>query len=257
MSILNFTKRIDIPRDVVDVLVEHSGTDQRELKVMLDLQKVDVPVNAHVLIEAHYRGLHKRFRYGEAGKVQLPHDRRISEFPIDTPAVDITVVDPADHRVLAARRNLRPSLKTKKRRELLSVFTTDLGQTLWRLRKPFEQSGPVLEITDRFPGLETTATFHAFVLPEVFRSILQRILLDPHYDEDDEGAESWQRDWIGFATKFTGDKPPKPDGEDRESWLGVEEEEVHEWIDGAVRAFADNSKNRLLERYQKERGGGG
>ena len=247
MPALNFTKRIDIPRRAVDLLVEHAGTERRELTVKLDFGEVDVPADALVLVEAQYRGLHKRFEYGVAGDPKAPRDRGIGDFPTDAPIVNITVVDPMDRRILAVRRNLRPSNVG----ELLPVVTTDLGQALWHLRiNP--TSGPTLEVTDRIPGIETTKTLHAFVLPEAFRSVLRSILLDPDYDGDDD--ESWQRAWITFAAEHAGDGPPEPGGVDRAEWLKVEEETVQDWIDGSIQVFA--AKHRLLDDYRDDTGGG-
>ena len=250
MSTLNFTQRIEIPRGAVEVMVEHAGTDRRELTVTIDFADVDVSADAPVFVEVQHRGRYKRFSYGVVGEVQAPKDRRIGEFATDAPTVTILVVDPTDYHVLAARHNLRPSRKDKNRTEILPVEMEDLGQTLWQLRQPFEPAGPILKITNQLPGLETNMTFRAFVLPEAFRSVLQTILLDPNFNEEDE---SWKRAWIEFATERADEQAPKPEGEDRRIWLADNDEAVHHWIDGAVQVFAD--EHRLLDRYQEESGG--
>ncbi len=246
MPSLNFTNRVDIPATAIDLLIEYAGTDRRQLTAQLEFDDLGLPAEALVLVEAQYRGIHKRFDYGVVENVQPPPDRGIAEFQTDSPTVSVTVVDPLDRRILAARRNLR---RSKSLGELLPVVTADLGQTLWRLN--FEEpSGPVLEVTDRIPGIETTKTFHAFVLPETFRSVLGTILLDPEYED---GDETWQRAWIDFGTRLTGDEPPGPAEEGRGEWLQAEETAVQEWIEGAVRSFAD--KHHLLDEYRRDTGG--
>lgn len=246
MPSLNFTRRVDIPVSAIDLLIEHAGTDRRQLTAKFDFDELGLPAEALVLVEAQYRGIHKRFDYGVVGNLQTPPDRGIAEFPTHSPTISVTVVDPLDRRILAARRNLR---RSKNRGELLPVVTADLGQTLWRLN--FEEpSGPVLEVTNRIAGIETTTTFHAFVLPAAFRSVLRTILLDPDYED---GDEAWQRAWVALGTQHAGDEPPDPAGENREIWLRAEETTVHKWIEGAVLSFAD--KHHLLDEYRRDTGG--
>jgi hypothetical protein len=239
---LNFTERTKIPRTAVRIALRRDSDGGLVFDPMLDLGSLDLPSDARVYIEAHYRTSYMRFDCGTAGDVTIPRDRRLAE--IDSSSVvrfRVKVVDQAGagRRILAAADDITVSLESHEggaRVALLPVNFRDLGDVPWRVE--LEGSGPVLELNNRIDGIERMARndprFFALVYPAAVRTILTEILFVERFEAGDDPDEWWNL-WLLWARDLAG----LPPGED---------EDRRAWVDDVVSAFC--ARHRAVDRMR-------
>lgn len=237
----NYTGRKRIKREHAQfTLLEGDGTPAT-FSATLELDGYGLPPTARVYVEAYRRTSWMRFEYGTVGSIAEPADRTLSRFP-DGVAVQFRLKVVGDRSdagvasVLALAAGIRPRVvraRAEQRESLLPVRHVDMPEQPWRLEFDEDQE-PVLlisrQLADDMHRLATSDEFVSLVLPEVFRSVLTRILLVERA-EDDESVEDWRLAWLNFASALPGiDRPPRGDSADAAG-------EKAEWIEEAVRAF--------------------
>jgi hypothetical protein len=245
----NYTNRVKLLQaDVRFTLATESET--ATFDAVLDLDSYDLPPDALVFVEAYRQTAWMRFEWGTVAKLQVPTDRRLTEFesPEDI-LFRVRVTSPGsdddDHGLLVAeadRIRLRGPEETEDTREpLLPVIPDDLGDELWRLDLAGEK--PRLLLNRNAGGdyrqIGRHPAFVALVYPAAMRVILWHILqTEDHHDFDD--PDNPHSRWLRFAVDVLGVGEP-PDEE-------ADVERVTDWIDAAVAAFA--AKHKLLDEFK-------
>jgi len=239
MGRLNFTGRRPIrPEDVKIHITEADGAVRFDAE--LDLGRYNLPAHARVFVEAYRQTMWQRFDFGTVGAPCKPDDRVLRDVRSpDGVKFRVKVVENAPAgasvrpaKILALADQIRPrNLKSRTAQSLLPVDTGDSKDQIWWVE--FGDDEPLLRISSTlvsdWRGFVTTPEFVTLALPEIFRSILTRILLiEEHVDRDD--AQDWRNRWLRFARESLG--MPEPPAADRKD---ISEQE--QWIDDAVEAF--------------------
>lgn len=246
----NYTGRRRIERSDVSVTLRAGNNDVPEFDLNLNLARLQLPGSAKIYVEAYYRTSWMRFSCGIAEKIEYPPDRRLTEIDRgSTVYFRVLVVDETGvhGRIVASVdgiRPLQPGEKEDKRRSLLPVNLTDLGQEVWRLR--FEPADPVLEVNNRIPEvqnrLQRDPVFLAMVYPAVIRQVLEHGIFVEGLDDDDE-AETWQARWVRFSRNLVPFEVPSLVQEEAEN----NRELILDWIDQVARAFC--AKFKVLDEF--------
>ena len=199
---------------------------------------------AHVRVEAWRSNASQRWNYGTVGQLTPPPDqeRRLTEVPTGARFRVFVVAADGSGKLLGHAPNLRPELPLNSR---LPLEESDaLGQEVWRVDFGEEGDTPVLLVNSSIPGISETVrndpTFRALVMPEVFRTILTRMVLIDRAPPDDD-QHSWA-DWFEIAHAYLPDaKLPYLDGQrDAEQ---SDDSAARNWIDQVVRAMAEKPIN--------------
>ena len=243
----NYTQRKRIEfRHLRIELVEPVGEGSHSFNLTLDLADLQLPQDAPLVAEASRRNSVMRFHWGTVGQPQAPPERELSDVPL-VPNFRVMALSPDDsHRILAMADRVKPTWKQAEAlgaSELICLAEKDLGQEVWQLDLGEGEDVPVLRVNSNIDGISRTVrqdpTFRSLVFPEVLRTILTNALLIQGANPGDE-AGYWHG-WFGFVSQFYGKECPgltevDPD-EDRQ------QEELREWINGAVTAFTDTRFN--------------
>lgn len=244
----NYTKRRRIPQERVEIELK-PGKDVASFDARINLADLELPGNAKVFVEAHYKSSYQRFDFGTVGSLVEPAKRTLDEVDRGNAVLFRVKVVDADEllgRIVAEVDDItaEDGGGGPGRYCILPVNFVDLGEEMWRLSLGGDR--PVLEV-NKIPGAEafvrSDAVFAALVYPEAVRQVLRHIVLGGDWDGTD-GLSGWREMWISFARTLTLDEPPGR----------VDEEEREEWIGGVVRAFCDRLKlkSRMLEARQQE-----
>lgn len=249
---LNFTGRKRISRDHVQVRLDESEGNGTAFTVVLDLSNYKLPRDARVFVEAYRQTTFARFAWGTVGNRQAPVERSLATFgTMNGVLFRVKVVDvqtqqaDALPRVLASIDRIQPlrsQENVKQVESLLPIVPADIRE-VWRVR--FDDGNePMLEINKSLVpnagDLSRSAAFLSLVLPEVFRSVLTRILLINEY-EDSEDSSSWESSWLRFATKSINTSQCPHLEKNNQNELS-NRAEIEEWIDSAVDQFTDQTK---------------
>ncbi len=232
MPRLNFTGRRRISQSHVQINVTGIGgieTFSAELK----LQSYRFPDNARVIIEAYRQLELVRFDFGTVSNTEPPSSCRLSEFGTLNGVrfrLKIVSADPPSGRLLGVADRIQPWDRHQEsipRVPLLAVRSQDLGREIWRLDFTDE---PLLLVNTRVASrkaLVQSGEFQSLVLPEILRSILNRIVLVDQVRAP-EDSDDWTSRWLRFALSLPGvsEMPEDPDTE-----LDLD------WIDSAVGSF--------------------
>lgn len=249
----NYTERKRIPRDQVSVSLK-PGPEAPTFDATINLAGLDLPADAKVYVEAHYKSSLQRFEFGTVASVTAPPDRTLDEVDRGNAILfRVKVVDVQETigRIVAEIDDVSSADgggAELGRYCILPVNFIDLGEQLWRLS--LDGSRPVLEV-NRFPGAETFVKndpiFTALVYPEAVRQVLRTILLGSDWEGID-GLSGWQETWVRFARALVPTDPPEADGDD-------DERARSEWVEDAVKAFCDKFKlkTRVIEARAQER----
>ncbi len=251
----NYTGRQRIKREHARfTLFEGNGTSAT-FSATLQLDEYDLPRTARVYVEAYRRTSWMRFEYGTVESITEPADRTLSRFP-DGVAVRFRLKVVGDRSdagvasVLALADRIRPRLvraRPEQQESLLPVRQVDMPEQPWRVEFEEDQE-PVLlisrELVDDMHRLATSDEFVSLVLPEVFRSVLTRILLVERA-EDEESVEDWRQAWLRFASGLPGvGQPPRGDPDETM-------DEREDWIEEAVRVFC--RRKNIARRFTHSR----
>lgn len=232
MPRLNFTGRRKISHSHVQISVTGIGGIEM-FSARIHLESYRFPSNARVVVEAFRQLELARFEFGTVGQIEPPANCRLSEFGSLAGVrfrLKVVSTDVPRGRLLGVADRILPHDSHREsmlRVPLLAVKSQDLGREIWRLDFSDE---PLLLVNTRAvhkKQLVQSAEFQSMVLPEILRSILNRIILVDQVRSGDE-ADDWTNRWLNFAVSLPG-VGPLPDDADVELDL--------DWIDVCVGSF--------------------
>lgn len=232
MPRLNFTGRRKISRSHVTIAVTGIGGIET-FTAELQLDRYGFPATAAVIVEAYRQLELLRFDFGTVGKLNPPASCRLSEFgTLNGLRFRVKVVSAGvpRGRLLAVADRINPRNQQQQslaRVPLLAVRSQDLGREVWRLDFSDE---PLLLVNPRVvpkKHLVESVEFQTLALPEILRSILNRILLVEKVRTADE-SDDWTSRWLRFAESMPGvGKVPECDSPEADV----------DWIDAAISSF--------------------
>lgn len=199
----------------------------------LQLARYRFPESAAVIIEAYRQLELVRFEFGTVGRLVPPADVRLSEFGTLSGLkfrIKVVSTDSPQGRLLGVADRISPRNEQQQslpRVPLLAVRAQDLGREVWRLDFSDE---PLLLVNPRViprKQLVESVEFQTLVLPEILRSILNRILLVERVRTPDD-SDDWTSRWLRFAESMPG-VGKVPEADDPEADL--------DWIDAAIGSF--------------------
>ena len=227
----NFTerKRIDQQRVAVKIEERDAGGTPAFI-VEMNLEGLELPPDADVIVEAYSGRAAMRFPWGKVGALAPPLDRRLTDMPVN-PSFRVKVVAPGGSGALLAMVNRVRPHREEHHGSLVWLKGEDLGKEVWRLQ--FAGTGaPTLLVNENIHGIGEAVlrdnAFRGLVMPEVLRSMLTRALIVDEYDPDDESGD-WN-ELMQFVRGFY-DEPfvSNRDGDEREARM--------DWVDAAAAAF--------------------
>lgn len=199
----------------------------------LRLERYRFPESAAVIVEAYRQLELVRFDFGTIGDPAPPANCRLSEFGTLTGLrfrVKVVSTEEPRGRLLAVADRINPRFPQQQslpRVPLLAVRAQDLGREVWRLDFSDE---PLLLVNSRVvpkKPLVESIEFQTLALPEILRSILNRILLVEKVRTMDD-SNDWTSRWLKFAESMPG-VGKAPETENPESDM--------DWIDAAISSF--------------------
>jgi hypothetical protein len=226
----------------------HVVKDAKPLKVRLEQtfsgKNVYSPGD-FVMLEAIRRTKLRRCALGTVGDLQQETIVDFPDFPDGKEVYyRLRIFDPATHVLKGLAKTLKDADKEQKPTDMepllpvaLSQPDDEIGNRFWKVRLN-QNSDPVLIISSKkFNSYEPvkSAEFKALVLPEVLRQVLTYAFI---HSAPTGGFPEWSEKWrtfVGVNLGVRGGPESVPDK--------VEEAfvtETSQWIDDAVRAFADH-----------------
>jgi len=230
---LNSTDRRRITRDRVNIVLDEPLAGFPSATAKINLDGLDLPEGARVVVEAYYRSSSMRFPCGTVAHIAPTAPMVLSEIDRGGAVQFRVLVIAADGsgRIIASAERVRPTKSDDgpDRQPLLPLRKTDLGKELWKIDID-PRGGPTLLINNRVPDLAarlpTWPLLQGLILPHAFRAVLQKL----GFAGEEEGDDPWGEDWRKFLRDL--DLPTEP--EDRD-----DEDAREEWVEAAVRAFCE------------------
>ena len=240
----NYTQRKRIESRHLNVqLLKPLDGGVHSFNLDLNLEDLQLPPDAPLVVEASRGSSMMRFRWGTVGCPEVPDNRELSEVGI-VPNFRVMALSPDDsRRILALADRVRPAWQPEDSpgpRELIYLSEEDLGQEIWKLDLGHEEDLPVLRVNSRIDGISRTVrqdpAFRSLVFPEVVRAVLTKALLIEGADPGDE--EGYLNGWLGFVSQFYSvECPGTSEFEPDETTNNLA---LQEWIEGALVAFTQN-----------------
>ncbi|MCA9033568.1 MAG: hypothetical protein KDA91_00500 [Planctomycetaceae bacterium] len=252
MPRLNFTGRRRISHSHVQISVTGIGGIET-FHARLELASYKFPPTARVVIEAYRQLELSRFEFGTVEQIDVPSNCRLSEFGSLSGLrfrVKIVSTDVPRGRLLGVADRIHPQDSHREsllRVPLLPVKSQDLGREVWRLDFSDE---PLLLVNSRLvsrKALVQTSEFQSMVLPEILRSILNRIVLVDQVRSGDDN-DDWSARWLNFAASLPGSGvlPEQADMELDHDWIDMAVGSFCRWR-GVDRQFVSFWQNRVTE----------
>lgn len=254
----NYTGRRRIRREDARVSMRSDDSGLPIFSANLSLDRYKLPGDARIFVEAYRLTSFMRFPWGTVKQPTPAEDRTLTEFGAgDGVLFRVKVVEPTDEvnrrpaRVLALADQLRPQRLEETLRQsfsLLEVVPCELNE-VWRIHFPEDGGEPVLLVNqclvERHHELVRSEQFVSLVLPQIVRTILTQIMVVEGVDPTEDG-DDWRSLWHRFARTLpgVGDSPRPANGEGSKP---ENADELEEWIDTAVAAFA--RKCRIDQRF--------
>ncbi len=204
--------------------------------------------NDIVMLEAIRRTKLRRFPLGTVGALQK---NTIAEFPDFPDGKEVyyrlRIVDPVTHKLKGLAKTLKDADKEQKPSDLepllpvaLSQPNDGLGNRFWMVRCDGESPELIIS-SKKFDSYEPvkSSEFRALVLPEVLREVLIYAFIHSASSSGrfpPEWAEKWET-FVAVNLGVGGGPEPPPNGLD-DNYI----QKTLQWIDDAVRKFADNSR---------------
>jgi hypothetical protein len=233
---INSTGRKRIERERAEIRLDPAQPlEPLSAHAAIDLEGLDFPDDAVVILEAYQRSAGMRFGCGTVGALRIPSVLRLDE--IDRGAgvlFRLKVIDGGGRtgKILGSAERLRPASNenVEGKRSIFPIREDELHDDIWRVT--VDESGPWLWLNYRIPGFKhrilENPLLQGVMLPAAFRIVLEHLVNDPVPDDDD--PNDWRGLWLRFLREaFAID--------DDLSELATDEEERRAWIESAVQTF--------------------
>ena len=241
ISRINRTGRKRIHRRDVDLSLRVAeGNEAPIFDLMLRLADYGFPAEARVRVEAARGNASQRWDYGTVWQRRTPPDeeRRLTDVPKTASFRVFVVAADGSGKLLGHVPNLKPVLPLDSRLPLEE--SDELGEEVWRVEFDGDNGNPVLKVNANIPGISESVrrdpAFRSLVMPEVFRTILTRMVLIDRAPPDDPDDERWAH-WFEIARAYLPDREPPYLGGPRDA--DRDDGEAREWIDAVVGAMAE------------------
>lgn len=221
-------------RDIALQLREAERQEAPIFDLDLRLDDYDFPPEARVRVEAWRGNASQRWDFGTVGRLAPPpeSDRRLTDLPAGVRFRVFVVAADESGKLLGHAPAIRPKLPLN---SLLPLEEADLGAEVWRVQFDGEDANPVLLVNGNIPGISEAVrhdpTFRSLVIPEVFRTILTRMVLIDRPDWNDPDGP-WE-DWFKTACAYLPNvEPVQLPADGRLESAKVED--ANRWIDAVV-----------------------
>lgn len=244
---INFTNRKKINKSNIEIKINRNNDNEIESfesTVLIDKEKYkDESV---VYLEAYHRTDFRRYKLGPVKNIRNLEDESFKDFLFPENKLFRVKVINKDGLITGMANEIHPIDKGKpeymKRSILPVLFEEDLGMKIWELR--YEARGPELYFNSKIDNIETIAksnpSFFVFVLPQVIKEILYKIIFIDGIDNYEDPNIDWHKDWINFARSLCTDDMPSLSNIDKE-------EDIRNWIDTVIDSFTINHKEKWDE----------
>ena len=246
--VINRTKRKLIAKRHVRISV-NPATDggPPTFTAQVELHSYGFKDDAKVTLEVSRSNASQRWSLGTIrDPVEIPDtERRLTEVPIGGVWRLSVVAGDGSGLLLGHAPRLRAVLPLD---SLLPLdVRDDLGDEIWRVEFDAEEGSPVLLVNGKVDTISdivrSDGEFRALVLPEVFRTILTRMVLIDHANPTDEDGP-WAR-WFETARRYAPAEvePPHVEHDDPSKI-----DDAKRWIDQVVAGLA-KAPLRALDTY--------
>lgn len=227
----NYTKKVRIAQS--DVLVSVRDSRPPSVSIAVALEGYDLPPHAPVVVEAYADWTQSRFEVGTVSRLETTGALILDDFDTaDGVRYRVKVLGTGAQAglILAEADRISPveEQTASEGRSFVRVRSGDTDHEVWRLR--FDESGPVLEISDKLPDWRSSVrsdAFRSLILPSVLRSLLRTAVA---MGEDDDAGD-WSADALRLGRSLTRSEPPDPD----------DSEALDYWCDEACSRMAKNA----------------
>lgn len=222
----NYTGRVSIPRDCVQVLVRKEKSGATSFRAELKLEELGLEEASVVVAEAYRKTTWRRFDLGAIAEL----DSSV-EWPLEGIEdigdlrfrIKVLGSDGTPGLLLAEADRLSPSLDDESPREALSLLpvrSANLGQKIWELSFADDHVTLLVNRELNREQLLATPDFRGQALPAILREILTRFLFVDCREEDDDG-DSAASNWFRFARMLTGESelPDRSDLQERLAFI--------------------------------------
>lgn len=226
---INSTGRKRIRRDMV-TFVTDAANDSGKFSAFLNLDALELPADAKVIVEAYRQSISERFSYGTVGNA-FPKDVPVlKDLRPDEVAFRVKVVDAATGQVLARGDKFRPGDgEDSGLRPLMKLIVRDLGKQPWLVERGDAGMQLVLNarIEEAEKRIQADKLFRGLILPAALRQVLLLLWAEGVADEDDDEPDAL---WFRFAENLGCPAPESLDADD---------ETTREWVDAVCAAFCE------------------
>lgn len=245
---VNSTGRKRIANDRIRIVVLDG--DPRTFEAELDLEGLNVPEDAAVVLEAACAGSNTipRFEWGTVGQLQPAVDRSLRGLAGRNVYFTLKVIDRSDQfgRILGLAEVVRPirggEQTETKRRGLLPVESADLGNEVWKLS--FDHGDDVyLLVNEKLPEIRDRMRTDGVMFSLIYSAALRQILPRAIQEEiDEDGAEEhWASLWLQFGKQLHPEEQAAPNRDD-------DDDSINAWVDDVVGQFCQ--QQQMLKRFQ-------
>lgn len=235
----NYTGRKRIDQQRINIEIDDADEGRfPSFTAELNLDGLDLPTDALLIIEAKRELSSRRFDWGCVGNPTPPSDCELTDIPSNPKFRVMVIESECSRRLLALANDVSPRrIGTEGEIEsMLWLEEADLGEEVWRLDFGEPGDNPKMQVNQNIQGISAAVRrddFRSLVMPEALRLILTRALIVE--DEDPSNEQSSWSDWIGFVRSFyDAEIPHTADDSETENAKVT----VSEWIQGAVETFA-------------------
>jgi hypothetical protein len=238
----NYTQRQRILHTHTSIkLVRHD--EAASFDADLRLHDYSFPGSASVVVEAYRQTILRRFSFGTVANPRPTGGTALASFSdVDALLFRVKVVEPTTGLLLGEADRIKPvDPDGGERPSFLAVRGESLSGEAWKL--DFSDDHPVLLVEKSYgpyQSLLASPNFRWLVLPQVFRSLLEKAVTEDLDEVLDESSETWQSAVVLHARILTDSNPPLED----------DQQDRDDWIARAVGAFC--RKHSLAQRYHAD-----
>lgn len=214
----NYTNRSKIRQKDCNIMIIDHDENQMQIKLSLDLEKINLEPDQVLVLEAIYKGIYFR------KKIISPtpeEDIYIDGYPENSnPSFRIKLlpdIDKGNGKIQSATKFFKATRaeddKEEQKNFLSFKYLNTIGGLIWQINWEDEMNPEIIikkDFADKYEP-KTDVRVHAFILPAILREILNGIFLRFNsIDEIDERSQAFR--WLKFCDrKLTGWSMPDED----------------------------------------------